>query len=250
MNKNTYSCHKTIEIEDACTPPFFRKAPVSFERGKGVRVYDEEGKEYLDLTAGWGVTCLGHTHPVVVDALVEQSEKIMQNPDSGKTYSPARAKLLALLQPQLPHGLTRVFFATSGAEANDAAIKLARKVTGRKNIVSALRSFHGRTIGTTSATGQKAYRERYNVVLPHHIFVPFNDVTAVEEVIKNDVPAVIADGGIVRVAVALVEIAVGAGHGGGFGLGIADNDIQDIEQCARDARVGDIPAIRGDVRVV
>jgi len=143
----------TMNIEDRFTAPFFKKLPVSIDHGKGVYVWDEGGRRYLDFTSGWGVTCLGHAHPVITEALLNQSRKIIQNPNSGLTYSPARAGLLSLMQEILPENLTRVFFSNSGAESNDAAIKLARKVTQRTDIVSTQSSFHGRTISTASATG-------------------------------------------------------------------------------------------------
>jgi|SRR5665647_3523402 len=82
---------ETIAIENAHMPPFFTKTPISIERGEGVYVWDEEGERYLDLTAGWGVTSIGHAHPVIQAALAEQGARILQNPDSGLTYSPARA---------------------------------------------------------------------------------------------------------------------------------------------------------------
>ena len=126
----------TIAVENAHMPPFFAKTPISIARGEGVWVWDEEGRRYLDLTAGWGVTSIGHAHPVIVRALTEQGARIIQNPDSGLTYSPARARLLELLAGILPSGLTRVFFTNSGAEANDAAVKLARKATGRTDVIA------------------------------------------------------------------------------------------------------------------
>ena len=101
---------KTIEIEDRYMVPFFSKIPVSIERGEGVYVWDEEGNRYLDFTSGWGVTCLGHAHPAITGALLEQGRKIIQNPNSGLTYSPARARLLSLMPQVLPKKLTRVFF--------------------------------------------------------------------------------------------------------------------------------------------
>ena len=140
------STPKTIEIEDQSSPPFFSKIPISIERGEGIYCSDEEGNRFLDFTSGWGVTCLGHASPVITDALLEQSRKIIQNPNSGLTYSPIRAKLLALMREILPSNLTRVFFSNSGAKANDAAIKLARKVSGRMDVISTHQSFHGRTI--------------------------------------------------------------------------------------------------------
>ena len=95
----------TIATEDAHSAPFFNKTTISIERGEGLYVWDEEGNEYVDFTAGWGVTCLGHAHPVITEALAAQSRKIMQNPNSGITYSPARARLLSLLMEILPRGL-------------------------------------------------------------------------------------------------------------------------------------------------
>jgi acetylornithine/N-succinyldiaminopimelate aminotransferase len=155
---------KTITIENSHMPPFFTKIPVSIERGDGVYVWDEDGNKYLDLTAGWGVTSIGHAHPTIQTALKKQAARILQNPNSGLTYSPVRARLLSLLEEILPANLTRVFFTNSGAEANDAAIKLARKVTGRRNVVAMEGSFHGRTISTASATGQAKHRENITLL--------------------------------------------------------------------------------------
>jgi acetylornithine/N-succinyldiaminopimelate aminotransferase len=187
------STAKTIEIEDRFMPPFFKKIPVSIERGEGVYVWDEEGNRYLDFTAGWGVTCLGHAHPVITQALQEQSSRILQGPNSGLTYSPVRADLLLLLRQVLPPNLTRIFFANSGAEANDAAIKLARKVTGRMDIISSHQSFHGRTISTASATGQAKHREKFNPLMPNYRFIPFDDLKALEEALDDQVAAVILE---------------------------------------------------------
>jgi acetylornithine/N-succinyldiaminopimelate aminotransferase len=183
----------TIEIEDKHNPPFFTKIPISIERGKGVFVWDESGKRYFDFTSGWGVTCLGHAHPVIREALTEQSAKIMQGPCSGLTYSPARARLLELMCRILPANLNRVFFSNSGAEANDAAIKLARKVSGRLDVISTNKSFHGRTISTASATGQAKHREKFNPLMPNYRFVPFDDVDAVAGALDADVAAVILE---------------------------------------------------------
>ena len=184
---------KTIEIEDKCMPPFFKKIPLSIERGEGVYVWDEEGNRYLDFTAGWGVTCLGHAHSVITRALQEQSQKIIQNPNSGLTYSPVRARLLSLMRRILPPNLTRIFFSNSGAEANDAAIKLARKATGRMDVISTHQSFHGRTISTASATGQAKHREKFNPLMPNYRFIPFDDLKAMEQVLDREVAAVILE---------------------------------------------------------
>ncbi len=184
---------QTIKTEDQFMPPFFKKIPVSIARGEGVYVWDEEGKRYLDFTAGWGVTCLGHAHPVIIEALLDQGRKIIQNPNSGLTYSPIRARLLELMRQVLPSNLTRIFFSNSGAEANDAAIKLARKVTGRMDVISTLQSFHGRTISTASATGQAKHREKFNPLMPNYRFIPFDDLKTLEQTLDDQVAAVILE---------------------------------------------------------
>lgn len=183
----------TIAIEDAHYAPFFNKTPISIERGEGIYVWDEDGNRYIDFTAGWGVTCLGHGHPVITEALAAQSRKIMQNPNSGIPYAPARAKLIALLMEILPEGLTRIFFSNSGAEANDASIKLARKATGRLDVVSTDLSFHGRTISTASATGQAKHRDKFKPLMPNYRFVPFDDLKAMGKALDADVAAVILE---------------------------------------------------------
>jgi len=187
------SSKQTIQIEDRHTPPFFKKIPISIDRGEGVYVWDEEGNRYLDFTSGWAVTCIGHAHPVITEALMSQSRKIIQNPNSGLTYSPTRAKLLEVLTDVLPPNLTRVFFQSSGAEANDAAIKLARKVTGRMDVISTHQSFHGRTISTASATGQSSHREKYNPLMPNYRFIEFNDIDDLEKNLDDQVAAVILE---------------------------------------------------------
>ena len=184
---------ETIAVENAHMPPFFAKTPISIARGEGVWVWDEEGRRYLDLTAGWGVTSIGHAHPVIVRALAEQGARIIQNPDSGLTYSPARARLLELLAGILPAGLTRVFFTNSGAEANDAAVKLARKATGRTEVIATEGSFHGRTISMVSATGQARHRDKFRPQMPGYRFVPYGRADAVAAALDEDVAALIVE---------------------------------------------------------
>jgi len=183
----------TFQVEDEYYVPFADKTRISIQKGEGIYVWDEDGKKYLDLTGGWGVTSIGHANPVITEAILSQSKKIIQNPNSGATYSPVRSKLLLLMHKLLPSNLKRIFFTNSGAEANDAAIKLARKVTGRSNIISTEMSFHGRTISTLSATGQSLHRNKFKPLMPGYLFVPYNDVEAVEEIIKNDIAAVIVE---------------------------------------------------------
>jgi acetylornithine/N-succinyldiaminopimelate aminotransferase len=193
MGHNKMGHNETIAVEDDSHLSFGKKIPVSVERGEGVKVWDENGKEYLDFTSGWAVAGLGYSHKAIVDAIINQSRKIIHNPNSGLTYSPSRARLLSVLKKILPPNLTKVFFTNSGAEANDAAIKLARKITGRKKVISTLMSFHGRTIGTLSATGQTVQTERFNVHMPFFEFVPFNDCEAIRKALDDDTAAVIIE---------------------------------------------------------
>ncbi|MBU0482603.1 MAG: aspartate aminotransferase family protein [Proteobacteria bacterium] len=183
----------TFSAEDRSMVPFFVKQKISIERGEGVYAWDEEGNRYLDFTAGWGVTSIGHAHPVISAALAEQGKKILQCPNSGLTYSPVRAALVDLMREILPKNLTRIFFASSGAEANDAAIKLARKVTGRIDIISTHQSFHGRTISTASATGQARHREKFNPLMPNNLFVKFGDLADLERALNDSVAAFILE---------------------------------------------------------
>ena len=183
----------SIEIEDSLGLTICMKQPVAIERGLGSYVWDDKGARYLDFTAGWGVTSLGHSHPVLVSAIQEQAARIMQNPNSGFTYSPVRARLLTLLQEVLPQGLTRVFFANSGAEANDAAVKLARKVTGRPEVIAVAGSFHGRTLGTLSLSGGTDNAAKYLPLVPDNIFVPFGQVDALAAALSDRVAAVILE---------------------------------------------------------
>jgi len=183
----------TFEIEDKYMAPFFVKQKISIDKGDGVFVWDEEGNRYIDFTSGWGVTCIGHAQPVITEALVDQGNRILQNPNSGLTYSPARAALLSILMKVLPAHLTHVFFSNSGAEANDAAIKLARKVTDRLDVISTHQSFHGRTISTASATGQASHREKFNPLMPNYRFVTYGDVDDLKQALDENVAAFIIE---------------------------------------------------------
>ena len=183
----------SIEIEDRLGITFCSRQAIAIESGKGCLVWDEKGSEYLDFTSGWGVTCLGHAHPLITEAITQQAQKIIQNPNSGFTYSPSRAKLLEALSGVLPDNLAKIYFANSGAEANDAAIKLARKITGKSRIVSTLASFHGRTFNTLSVSGGRDNAEKFLPALEENCFVPFGDFPALNAAIDEKTAAVILE---------------------------------------------------------
>ena len=183
----------SIEIEDRLGITFCNRQTIAIERGEGCVVWDEDGNEYLDFTSGWGVTCLGHSHPLITAAIIKQAQKIIQNPNSGFTYSPSRAKLLETLSGVLPDNLAKIYFVNSGAEANDAAIKLARKITGKSRIVSTLASFHGRTFNTLSVSGGRDSAEQFLPALKGNSFVPFGDFPALNAAIDDKTAAVILE---------------------------------------------------------
>lgn len=184
---------QVTEIEDKFGLQVCRRQPLVVERGEGVWVWDDTGRRYLDFTAGWGVTCLGHAHPRILAALVEQAGRVIQNPNSGFTYSPARASALQALASVLPDGLSKIYFASSGAEANDAALKFARKITGRQRVLAMHGSFHGRTLATLSVSGGPENGARYLPRLPDQQFLALNDVAQLCQHIQDDVAAVILE---------------------------------------------------------
>lgn len=183
----------TIESENNLGLSFSDRLPIAFTHGHGSRVWDEAGKSYLDFTSGWGVTCLGHSHPVVVNAVSAQAARLMQSPNAGFTYSPERAALLRALTPLLPAGLTKTWFCNSGAEANDAALKLARKITGRSKVISTAGGFHGRTFNTLAVTRGPDNTSRYLPTMSHTCFVPHGDIDAMARNMDKETAAVIVE---------------------------------------------------------
>src|SRR5512147_2129963 len=161
-------------------------------KGKGTRVWDAEGKEYLDFVSGLAVCNLGHCHPKVVKAIQDQAEKLIHI--SNFYYIEPQIELASLLCKHSFAG--RVFFGNSGAEANEGAIKLARKYAKEKvngeryEIITMERSFHGRTLATLTATGQEKYHKGYAPLVPGFRYVPFNDIGAVKQAIGPETCAV------------------------------------------------------------
>jgi len=182
-----------IETELRLGMQFYQRQSLVIERGSGSFVWDLDGVKYLDFTSGWGVTCLGHTHPVVIEALTLQANKIMQNPNSGFTFSAARAELFLQLERILPAHLLKYFAVNSGAEANDAALKLARKATGRLKVVSTRDSFHGRTFNTICVSGNEANRSSFPGPSFDTQFVQFDDLNELEQAVDHDTAAVIVE---------------------------------------------------------
>src|SRR5256886_6284762 len=172
----------------------YRRAPVAFASGQGARLVDLEGKAYLDFVAGIAVTVLGHNHPAVTAAIRAQAARLLHV--SNLYQIPQQAELARWLVDHA--GLARAFFCNSGAEANEAAIKLARKWgrargDGRFQIIVAEHSFHGRTLGSLAATAQPVYQRGFEPLPAGFVAVPFNDLGALQDAVTADVCAVMLE---------------------------------------------------------
>jgi len=171
-----------------------RRQPVVIVRGQGTRVWDADGKEYLDFVAGWAVDNLGHCHPAVTQAIVEQAGTLLQT--SNQFYTLPQIQLAELLIEN--SCLDRVFFGNSGAEANEGALKLARRYgkqhrDGAYEVITAYSSFHGRTQATVAATGQPHYQEAFQPLQPGFVHVDFNDVEAIMNATTDKTAAVMLE---------------------------------------------------------
>ena len=160
----------------------YKRLPVEFVRGEGATLYDGDGKAYLDFLAGIGVCNTGHCHPAVVEAIREQSGRLLHV--SNLFHSELQARLAQRLAESFEPG-ARVFFCNSGAEANEAAIKLARKRRRGGEIVVLEGAFHGRTMGALSATPQETKQEPFAPLVPGFVTVPRNDPAALEAAVER-----------------------------------------------------------------
>ncbi len=173
----------------------YGRQELTLVRGEGCHVYDSEGNQYLDLVAGIAVNGLGHCPPRVVKALQKQAEILIHT--SNLYYTQPQAELGKLLVENSE--LDRVFFCNSGAEANEAAIKLARKYAhtvkkiSEPEIITALKSFHGRTLAAVTATGQEKYHKNFEPLVPGFRYVPFNDVDALKAAITPNTCAIMLE---------------------------------------------------------
>lgn len=176
--------------------PTYARKPVLFVRGDGMFLYDDEGREYLDFVSGIGAVNLGHAHPAVADAVCKQMRTLVQ---VSNLYHVEHRAALAERLSELADGGWKSFFCNSGAEAVEGAIKLARRWGKAKRgdgcyeIVSAERSFHGRTMAALSATGQASKQEAFAPLLPGFSHVPLNDIAALEAAVGNRTCAVLLE---------------------------------------------------------
>jgi len=184
---------KLKSLYDQYVVPTYGRFALAFEKGRGSRLWDFDGKEYLDMGGGIAVCSLGHAHPELADALADQARRLIHT--SNLYYTQPQA-LLAKKLVELT-GPGKVFFCNSGAEANEALYKLARRFghdSGRFEIVTATNSFHGRTLAGIAATGQEKVRTGFGPTVPGFTHVPFNDLDAARQAISPGTVAILVEG--------------------------------------------------------
>jgi len=183
-----------VDLEKQYLLQNYARYPVVLHRGKGCYLYDTAGKRYLDLLAGIGVNALGHAHPRITKIIREQAGRLIHSSNLYyHEYTGPLAQRISIAS-QLP----RIFFCNSGTEANEAALKMAkahgRKISPEKfEIISLENSFHGRTIGALSVTGQESYRRDFEPLVPGVHFVPRNDITALEQAVSERTAGIILE---------------------------------------------------------
>jgi acetylornithine/N-succinyldiaminopimelate aminotransferase len=182
------------ELEKQYYMQVIARTPVTLVRGEGARVWDDAGKEYLDFVAGWAVNSLGHCHPVVAEAVSKQVKTLIQA--SNQFYTIPQIQLAELLVKN--SCLDKVFICNSGAEAAEGAVKLARRyghvhLQGAYEVITALNSFHGRTLAMTAATGQEKFHKPYLPLPEGFVNVPYNDIEAIKAATNDKTCAVMLE---------------------------------------------------------
>jgi len=179
------------ETENQFSVGIYQKRDVTIVRGQGARVWDEAGREYIDCVAGVGVANVGHCNPAVVKAIQDQAARLITCTELF--YNDTRARCLERLNRITPEGIDRFFLCNSGTEAVEGAIKFARMATGRKHVVAAMRGYHGKTLGSLSATWERKYREPFAPLVPDFAHVPYNSIPEFEKAIDDQTAAVILE---------------------------------------------------------
>lgn len=178
-------------LEDRYAVGVYQKRDLVLVRGQGARVWDADGREYIDCVGGIGVANVGHCHPAVVRAVQEQAARLITC--NELFYNDARARCLERLDRITPEGIDRFFLCNSGTEAVEGAIKFARMATGRKRVVAAMRGYHGKTYGSLSATWERRYKEPFAPLVPDFVHVPYNHAAEFAQAIDAETAAVILE---------------------------------------------------------
>src|SRR5215831_12246919 len=186
-----YSNHSKMNSEDQFMGRLYQRFPINISHGKGAKVWDNEGREYIDCMAGYGVALVGHCNNRVVEAIKNQSEKLIVCHMSA--YNDTRLRFLEKLSSISPKGLSKVAFSNSGAESVEAALKFARKYTGKAGIIAMTGGYHGKTLGALSVTYNEKYRKPFMPLLDYVKFVPYNDRANLDNEIDDSVGTVILE---------------------------------------------------------
>ncbi len=181
----------TRQIEDRFAFDVYPRRDIVIVRGEGAKLWDDDGKEYIDCAAGIGVASVGHANRAVAEAIAVQAKRLITCP--GIFYNDVRARLLQKLVNIAPAGLQRAFFCNSGTEAVEAALKAARHTTGRPKIVAMMRGYHGRTMGALAATFKKEYRDPFQPLPAEFEFVPYNNAPKLLANVDDRTAAVILE---------------------------------------------------------
>ncbi|HEY7507038.1 MAG TPA: aminotransferase class III-fold pyridoxal phosphate-dependent enzyme [Nitrososphaera sp.] len=177
--------------EDEHLATLYQRFPVNLARGKGARVWDTSGKEYIDCMGGYGVALVGHCNDRVVAAIKEQADTLITAHMS--VYNDVRLRFMEKMSAIAPPGLTKMFFTNSGAESVEAALKFARKYSGRPGVIAMNGAYHGKTFGALSVTYNEKYRKSFMPLMEGVKFVPYSDPSKLEEAIDDTTGAVILE---------------------------------------------------------
>ncbi|HKY10431.1 MAG TPA: acetylornithine/succinylornithine family transaminase [Nitrososphaera sp.] len=177
--------------EDRYVGALYQRFPVNIAKGKGTRVWDNAGKEYIDCMGGYGVALVGHCNDRVVNAIKRQAEILITAHMS--TYNDTRLRFMEKIASVAPPSLNKIFFANSGAESVEAALKFARKYSGRHGVIAMNGGYHGKTFGALSVTHSEKYRKSFMPLLDGVKFVPYSDPSLLEEVIDDTIGCVILE---------------------------------------------------------
>lgn len=180
-----------IDMENQYTSGVYAKRGISIVHGKAALLYDDQNREYIDCVGGQGVVNLGHCHPAIISAITLQAQTLISCPEMFSNDK--RARLQQKLVSLAPENINRAFLCNSGTEAIEAAIKFARYSTGKRNIVCAMRGFHGRTLGALSATWNKKYREPFEPLISGFTHIPFNNLEKLNATVDGETAAVILE---------------------------------------------------------
>jgi acetylornithine/LysW-gamma-L-lysine aminotransferase len=180
-----------LNDEDRYVGALYQRFPVNIAKGKGTRVWDTAGKEYIDCMGGYGVAVVGHCNERVVNAIKRQAEILITAHMS--TYNDTRLRFMEKIASAAPPSLNKIFFANSGAESVEAALKFARKYSGRHGVIAMNGGYHGKTFGALSVTHSEKYRKSFMPLLDGVKFVPYSDPSLLEEVIDDTIGCVILE---------------------------------------------------------